>query len=79
MQIGLLKLHIIRRRSVVGVSLYLPSLLLRRRVRLYFIALLGFSRRGSFKLSKSELNTKSRLLKLRTRFNGNSKRKRRNV
>ena len=57
----------------------MPNLLLKRKVRLYFIALLRFSRRGSFKLSKSELNTKSRLLKLRKRFNGNSKRKRRNV
>ena len=79
MQIGLLKLYIIRRRSIVGASLYLPNLLLKRRVRLYFIALLRFSGRGSFKLSKSELNTKGRLLKPRKRFNGNSKRKRRSV
>jgi len=76
---GLLKLYVIRRRSVVRASLCLPSLLLKRRVRLCFIALLRFSGRGSFKLSKSELNTKSRLLKLRKRFNGNSKRKRRSV
>ena len=76
---GLLKLYVIRRKSAVRASLYLPNLLLQKRVRLYFLALPRFSECESFKLSKSKLNTKSRLLKLRKRFNGNSKRKRRSV
>ena len=76
---GLIKLYIIRKKSAVGASLYLPNLLLQKRVRLCFLALPRFNRRESFKLSKSKLNTKSRLLKLRKRFNGNSKRKRRSI
>jgi len=76
---GLLKLYIIRRRSVVRVSLYLPNLLLQIRVRLPFIALGRFSKPKSFKLSKSKLNTKNKLLKPSKSFNGKSKRIRRGV
>ena len=74
---GLPKLYIMRRRSAVGVSLYLPSLLLQSKVRLPFTALGRFGKFKSFKLSKSRLNTKNRLLKLRRSFNGKPKRKRR--
>jgi len=66
-----------RRRSVVRVSLYLPSLLLRSKVKLPFIALGRFSKFKSFKLSKSRPNTKNKFLKLRRSFNGKLKRRRR--
>ena len=42
-----------------------------------FTALGRFGKFKSFKLSKSRLNTKNRLLKLRRSFNGKPKRKRR--
>ena len=74
---GLPKLYTIRRRSVVGVSLYLPSLLLQSKVKLPFIALGRFGKFESFKLSKSKPNTKNKLSKLRRSFNGKLKRKRR--
>ena len=74
---GLPKLYTIRRGSAVGVSLYLPSLLLQSKVKLPFIALGRFSKFESSKLSKSRLNTKNKLLKLRRSFNGKLKRKRR--
>jgi len=76
---GLLRLYIMRRKSVIKVSLYLLTLLFQSRVRLPFIALLKFSRLRSFKRSKSELNTKNKLLKLKRSFSGNSKRKRRGL
>ena len=62
---GLPNLYTIRKRNIIGANLYLPNLLPKRKVKLYFIALPRFSRRGSFKLKKSKLNTKSRLLKLK--------------
>jgi len=52
-------------------------LLLQSRIRLPFIAPGRFSKFKSFKLSKSRLNTKNKLLKLRRSFNGKFKRKRR--
>ena len=74
---GLLKLYIIRRRSAVGVSLYLPSLLLQSKIRLPFTAPGRFSKFKSFKISKSRRSTKNKLLKLRRSFKGKLKRKRR--
>jgi len=74
---GLLKPSRIKKRSVVGASLYLLTFLLRSKVRLPFIAPLRSSKPKSFKLSKSKLNSKNKLLKLRVSFNGNFKRKRR--
>ena len=74
---GLPKLYTMRRRSAVGVSLCLPSLLIQSKVRLPFIALGRFSKFESFKMSKSGLNAKNKLLRPRRSFNDQFKRKRR--